>query len=88
MMFLTSPQSSGSRREGGSLLRLLFGIVLFLVALVIATFGFVRLITVLDHGGYGTSAMTTALVVLGTAGACLAIAIATLIWDVAKRYEK
>ena len=88
MMFLTSPQPSGSMRDGGSPLRLLFGIVLFLAALVIATFGFVRLIAVLDDGGYGTPAMIYALVVLGAAGACLAVAIATLIWDVAKRYEK
>jgi hypothetical protein len=88
MMPLTSPQPSGSRRDSGSLLRLLFGIVLFLVALVTAAFGFLRLIAVLDQGGYGTSPMRNALVILGIAGACLAIAIATLIWDVAKRYER
>jgi hypothetical protein len=43
---------------------------------------------VLDSGGYGTSDMRFALAVLGFSGACFAVAIATLIWDVAKRYER
>jgi hypothetical protein len=87
-MPLTSSPPSPPGRDGGSLLRLLFGIVLFLVALVTAAFGFLRLIAVLDGGGYGTQPMRTALAILGAAGACLAGAIATLIWDIAKRYER
>jgi len=87
-MPLTSPPASSTGRGGGSLFRILFGIVLFLAALVLAVFGFLRLIAVLDGGGYGTAPMITALAVLGAAGACLAVAIATLIWDVAKRYER
>jgi hypothetical protein len=49
--------------------------------------GFVRLITVLESGGYGTTPMLYALVVLGFAGACLAGGVATLIWEMAKRFE-
>jgi hypothetical protein len=61
--------------------------VLIVVALTTAVVGFVRLITVLDGGGYGTSAMRLALIALGVAGAFLAGGIATIIWDLAKRYE-
>jgi hypothetical protein len=42
---------------------------------------------VLEGGGYGTTAMRTSLVILGFAGALLAAGIATLIWEIAKRYE-
>jgi hypothetical protein len=87
-MPLTAPPASPPGRGGGSPLRWLVGIVLFLAALVIAAFGFQQLITVLESGGYGTTPMIQALVVLGTAGACLACAIALLIWEVAKRYER
>ena len=71
----------------GSLLRLLTGVVLLVVALTTALLGFFRLISVLDNGGYGTSAMRYALVVLGGAGALLAGGVATLIWEIAQRYE-
>ena len=74
-------------RDSGSTLRLLTGVVLIIVALTTAALGFVRLITVLDGGGYGTSAMRLALFALGIAGALLASGVATLIWDIAKRYE-
>jgi hypothetical protein len=56
--------------------------------MAIAVIGFARLFGVLEGGGYGTSAMRTALVVLGVAGACLATGIATLIWEISKRYER
>ena len=47
----------------------------------------VQLITVLEGGGYGSDAMILALFVLGAAGAMLAGGIATVIWEIAKRYE-
>jgi hypothetical protein len=72
---------------GGSVLRLLTGVMLMIVALTIATVGFLQLIRVLDGGGYGSPAMRQALIVLGSAGACLAAGVATLIWDISKRYE-
>jgi hypothetical protein len=61
--------------------------MLMIVALTIATVGFLQLIRVLDGGGYGSPAMRQALIVLGSAGACLAAGVATLIWDISKRYE-
>jgi hypothetical protein len=71
----------------GSSPRLLIGSILIVVALTTAVLGFVRLITVLEGGGYGTSAVRYALVILGFAGACFAAGIATVIWEIAKRYE-
>ena len=75
------------RPARGSTVRLLIGATLTIAAVSTALIGFVRLITVLESGGYGTTAMRTALVVLGLAGALLASGIATLIWEIAKRYE-
>lgn len=75
------------RPDQGSTLRLLIGATLTLTAIILALVGFVRLIAVLEGGGYGTPAMRAALVVLGTSGALLAAGIATLIWEIAKRYE-
>jgi hypothetical protein len=72
----------------GSTLRLLTGSVLIIVALATTVIGFVRLIRVLEGGGYGTPVMRGALITLGAAGALLAAGIATVIWDIAKRYEK
>jgi hypothetical protein len=73
-----------SRRASGW--RLLIGGLLFLVAVVIAIYGFLSLVRVLNRGGYGTPPMIHALVILGIAGACFAGGIATIIWDIAMRY--
>jgi hypothetical protein len=73
--------------DRGSTLRLLIGSVLILTALATTVIGFVRLIRVLEAGGYGTSAMRNVLIILALAGAMLAAGIATIIWDIAKRYE-
>jgi len=54
----------------------------------VAILGFARLVDVLDHGGYGTPPMRNALLILGGAGAGLASGLATLIWDIAKRFER
>lgn len=69
------------------MIRLLIGILLCVSALVTAVYGFLRLAGVLEQGGYGTPAVRDALIVLGTAGALLAGGIATIIWDISKRYE-
>jgi hypothetical protein len=63
------------------------GAVLTFSAILLALVGFIRLITVLEGGGYGTPPMRYALVILGASGALLATGIATLIWEIAKRYE-
>jgi hypothetical protein len=60
--------------------------LLVIVALTTAAYGFVMLIGRLEGGGYGTRGMWIALGVLGTAGALLAAGIATVIWDIAKRH--
>lgn len=71
----------------GSAVRIVAGLVFTIVAIALAMIGFVRLFSVLEAGGYGSGQMRQALVILGVAGACLATGIATLIWDIAKRYE-
>ena len=82
--------STGSppARGEGSTIRLLIGIVLIVAALVNArSSASCRSIRLLEAGGYGTPAMRGAFVVLGGAGALLAAGIATVIWDISKRYE-
>jgi hypothetical protein len=83
-----SHSPAASQGRNGSVLRLVTGGLLVIVALAVAAFGFTSLVGVLDGGGYGTTAMRNALTMLGVAGACLAGGIATVIWDVAKRYEE
>jgi hypothetical protein len=83
-----SHSPAASQGRSGSVLRLVTGGLLVIVALAVAAFGFTSLVGVLDGGGYGTTAMRNALTMLGVAGACLAGGIATVIWDVAKRYEE
>jgi formate hydrogenlyase subunit 3/multisubunit Na+/H+ antiporter MnhD subunit len=69
-------------------IRLATGIALCIAALITTVYGFLRLAGVLEQGGYGTPAVRNALIVLGVAGALLAGGIATIIWDISKRYEK
>jgi hypothetical protein len=77
-----------SPSDSGSLARLFVGIALLVGALGIGVFGFFNLATVLDGGGYGTPAVRNALIVLGAAGGCLAAGVATVIWDLSKRFER
>jgi formate hydrogenlyase subunit 3/multisubunit Na+/H+ antiporter MnhD subunit len=71
----------------GSILRFVVGVLLCAGSIVVTIYGFFRLASVLEGGGYGTPAVRDALVVLGFAGALLAAGIATIIWDVSNRYE-
>jgi hypothetical protein len=71
----------------GSSLRLIVGAVLVIASVATAVFGFVMLIRLLEAGGYGTPPMRRALVILGAAGAGLGAGVATIIWDISKRYE-
>lgn len=75
------------RSHAGSTLRLIVGAASTLAAVLTALVGFLRLITVLERGGYGTTDMRVALVILGVSGALLSLGIATLIWEISKRYE-
>jgi hypothetical protein len=83
-----SPDRQPARPFEASTLRLLVGAVLIAAALTTVLIGFVRLIGVLEGGGYGTASMRMALAVLGAAGAGLAAGIAIVIWEIAKRYER
>jgi hypothetical protein len=67
--------------------RIFVGALLILVAAGVSVYGFFNLAAVLEQGGYGTPAVRNALGVLGVAGALLAAGIATIIWDISKRYE-
>lgn len=58
-----------------------------MVAMATAVIGFARLFTLLEAGGYGTSGVRRALFILGFSGALFAAGIATLIWEISKRYE-
>ena len=78
---MTGPEATGST------IRLIVGATLVIASVATALFGFVNLVTLLEGGGYGTPPMRQALVILGAAGAGLGAGIATIIWDVAKRYE-
>lgn len=71
----------------GSTIRLIMGSVLAVGSVFTAMFGFVTLIRTLEGGGYGTPAMRQALFILGAAGAGLGAGVATIIWDISKRYE-
>lgn len=82
------PRVPDPRPGQGSAIRLIAGLVFFIVALAFGVIGFARLFGVLDAGGYGTPAMRMALVILGVAGACLATGVATLIWEISQRYER
>lgn len=71
----------------GSPLRLIIGAGLAVASVFTAVFGFVTLVRTLEAGGYGTPAMREALWILGSAGAGLGAGVATIIWDISKRYE-
>jgi hypothetical protein len=58
-----------------------------MVAMATAVIGFSRLFTLLEAGGYGTAGVRRALFTLGFSGALFAAGIATLIWEISKRYE-
>lgn len=75
-------------RADGSLVRLFVGASLFIGGIGVGIFGFFNLAGVLEQGGYGTPAVRNALVILGLAGGCLAAGIATVIWDLSKRFER
>ena len=72
----------------GSVARIVIGALLCLVAIVLSVYGFLHLAGVLAGGGYGTPAVRTALIILGTSGAFLATGIAVIIWDISLRYER
>jgi len=78
---MTSP-APGPR----SFARMLIAVTSLVSSLVVIAAGFVWMVTGLQAGGYGTSAVTTALAILGVGGGLMALGIALLIWEVSVRY--
>ena len=87
---MSSPNSldSASASPTGSGYRIAVGILLFVGSIVLAMLGFAEFIHVWDGGGTATPDRRTALLFLASGGAGRAGGIATLIWDVAKRFER
>lgn len=69
-----------------SVTRTITGLVALVGSVVVIAAGFVLMVTALQAGGYGTSAVTLALVVLALGGGLLALGIALLIWEMSVRY--
>jgi hypothetical protein len=61
--------------------------VCLLLALVTLPAGFVQMVRALNAGGYGTSSVTIALMVLGLGGAFLGFGIGLLIWELSIRHN-
>ena len=83
---MSLPTSPPKRR--GSALRVVISVVLVVASFAVAVFGGLRLADVLDHGGYGTPAVTNALLILVLAGGMLATGVALFIWDMSLRHEE
>lgn len=73
--------------QPGSSIRYVSGIVLLIAALVTLLGGGLMMVGVLERGGYGTSAIDRALLVLGAGGGFLAIGISLLIWEISIRHN-
>jgi hypothetical protein len=69
-----------------SVARAVVGYVSIAVALIVIAIGFARMIAGLQTGGYGSTAVTLSLVILGTGGGLMAFGIGLLIWEVSIRY--
>ena len=57
-------------------------------SLVAAVYGGLQLTAVLEQGGYGTPAVTHALLILGLSGGLLASGVALFVWDMSLRHER
>ena len=61
--------------------------VCLLLAMVTLPTGFIQMVQALNRGGYGTSSVTAALLVLGLGGAFLGFGIALMIWELSVRHN-
>ncbi|HYU81042.1 MAG TPA: hypothetical protein VEK56_18780 [Vicinamibacterales bacterium] len=84
----TNPPGGAFSPRRGSAVRFGVGVALCLIALPVMLYGFFAVARVLERGGYGIAAVRDALAILGLSGVLLATGIATIIWDVSKRYEQ
>jgi hypothetical protein len=64
-----------------------FGMVCLIASLVVMPAGFLQMVYALEHGGYGTSSNTLALITLGVGGALLGIGMSLVIWELSIRHN-
>lgn len=72
----------------GSPTRLAISAAFCLLSLVVAVYGGLRLAAVLEQGGYGTPAVTNALLILALSGGLLGGGVALFVWDMSLRHEE
>lgn len=75
-----------ARVDRPSTLRQLLGAICLGLSFFVLALGFGLLVRALQHGGYGTSSITWALVALGAGGGLLGTGIALLIWEYSIRH--
>ena len=80
-------RGSVKRRERGSPVRYVIGMVSLLGALVALPAGAVQMVQTLERGGYGTTAIDVALMWLGAGGALLGLGISLIIWELSVRHN-
>ena len=78
-------KAAGPQR--GSTVRSVAAGVCLVAALVALLGGGLQMVTALERGGYGTSAIDQALVWLTVGGGLLAFGVALLIWEFSVRYN-
>ena len=73
--------------QQASPVRYVIGSVCLIAAMVTLPAGFVHMVRSLERDGYGTSAITYALGILGLGGGLLGLGIALLIWEISVRHN-
>lgn len=79
---MTAPAPLPSR----STVRAVTGVVALVCSAVATLAGFAQMVGALEAGGYGTSSITIALILLGMGGALLGTGISLLIWEYSVRH--
>ena len=82
-----SPSGRGVTRAEGSPIRTIIAAVSLIGALVTLPAGGIQMVRTLERGGYGTSAIDTALMWLGAGGALLGLGVSLLIWELSVRHN-
>ena len=73
--------------QRGSPVRYVTGMICLLLAMVTLPIAFIQMVQALNRGGYGTSSVTAALLLLGLGGAFLGFGIALMIWELSVRHN-
>lgn len=81
------PIRRGEPRAEGSPIRSIIAAVSLIGALVALPAGGIQMVRTLERGGYGTSAIDTALLWLGAGGALLGLGVSLMIWELSVRHN-